>query len=284
MAIKAQLPTPNTEKASKVEIKPFDMHALWRLGFWGSSAAVALAAVVIVTQSDTGTQRLQVAIANITDSSAPAPIAVAQLIPRKTETDAETRRLADNIRTLTADRDRLLARVGGLERSLDDMTGSIRAANAANRASAPTPAPVIAPPKTAPVATSAAPAAPPAAPALQTFPPPLVTVSVTPTWPSAERPSGPGGIGIDLGGAASIGGLRAQWLAIKAQHGPLLVGMQPVVIMRETQGGSPELRLIVGPLANGAAAAALCATLNAARAACRPAAYEGQRLATRSTP
>ena len=38
----------------------------------------------------------------------------------------ETRRLSETVQALTADRDRLLARVASLERSLEDVTSSIK--------------------------------------------------------------------------------------------------------------------------------------------------------------
>jgi hypothetical protein len=43
--------------------------------------------------------------------------------------------------------------------------------------------------------------------------------------------------------------------------------------------GGVELRLIVGPVANAAAAARLCTAM--VGAVCQPAVYEGQRLALR---
>jgi hypothetical protein len=259
------------------EIKVFDMRALWRLGFWGSSAAMALAAVVIVTQSDIGTQRLQVAIANIRDPALPARTAVAQVAPRNTDAENEARRLSETVRALAADRDRLQKRIAGLERNLEDMTGSIRVASAATRAATPTPAPAAAPPKTAqPAAASST----PNVPLLQTFPPAIVTASVETAWPSDE-PSAPKEFGVDIGGASSIETLRANWLAVKARFGPLFVGMRPVVGVRERKSGQAELRLIVGPLPSNAAAAKLCATLSLAQSVCHPAAFEGQRLAAR---
>ncbi len=243
MAIKAQVAAP------KPKNKPFDMRALWRLGFWGSSAAVALAAVVIVTQSDTGAQRLQVAVANVRDPAMPALPTIAQLIPRDADSAGETRRLAAAVRDLRNDRDRLLTRIAGLERNLDDMTGSIKTAPASARSEAHT--------------ASAAPA--------------ITNVTPAPAELTAARME----FGADIGGAASMEALRSQWAAAKANHGPLFEGLLPVVGVNESRPGMPELRLIVGPLANAAAAAKLCTTLAAARMACRAAVFEGQRLAAR---
>src|SRR5262245_46425668 len=109
--------------------RPFNMRALWRLGLWGTSAAAALTLAVVAGYSDTGARRLMAATA------APGGAAVAQRAPaattaqpaaRPSETEAETRRLAEAVRALTADRERLAARLGTLERSLEDVTGTIK--------------------------------------------------------------------------------------------------------------------------------------------------------------
>ena len=86
------------------------------------------------------------------------------------------------------------------------------------------------------------------------------------------------GIGVDIGGAASMQALRAQWTTAKANYGLLFEGLRPVVAVREIRPGVPELRLILGPLANTAAAAKLCAALAAAHVSCRKTVFEGQRL------
>ncbi len=87
--------------------------------------------------------------------------------------------------------------------------------------------------------------------------------------------------GIDIGAAPSLDGLRAQWAAIKAQHGALLDGLQPAVAIRETARSGHELRLIAGPLTNAALAARICVVLTKYGRQCRATAFEGQRLALR---
>ena len=50
--------------------------------------------------------------------------------------------------------------------------------------------------------------------------------------------------------------------AVKANQPGLLEGLRPLIALREGQkGGSPELRLVAGPLANASVAARLCAAL-----------------------
>lgn len=86
-------------------------------------------------------------------------------------------------------------------------------------------------------------------------------------------------IGVDLGGATSVEGLRAIWARVKESHPPL-ADLRPVIAVREsTRSGAVELRLVAGPVVNQGAAARLCAALAAASIPCRSATYDGQRLA-----
>ena len=99
----------------------------WAL--WGTSAAAALTLAVVAGYSDTGSRRLMAAAAppggTTVAQRAPAA-ATPQPVARSSETEAETRRLAEAVRALTADRERLAARLGTLERSLEDVTGAIK--------------------------------------------------------------------------------------------------------------------------------------------------------------
>ena len=107
------------------------MRALWRFGLWGISAALALAAAAWSAHSDFGTQRLVNAFSvPATEMRPPAPSA-AQLLARSLEAENETRRLAEAVRLINVDRDRLLARVRTLERNLDEVTDSIAHVRAA---------------------------------------------------------------------------------------------------------------------------------------------------------
>jgi len=88
----------------------------------------------------------------------------------------------------------------------------------------------------------------------------------------ATRPE----VGVDIGGAATVEALRSLWTAAKARAAPLLDKLRPVVVVREVRPGSVELRLVIGPLANAAAAARLCASLAATGRACRPTVFDGR--------
>jgi hypothetical protein len=272
--------------------------AFWRLSAWGGATAVALAALAVVMQTDAGSERLQVAIAQ-----AVQPERVIAMIdkPRVTETAAETKRLETQVQKLAADRDRLVARLASLESTLDDVTGSIKRQTAPAAAPAPTiqistPAPVLqAAPATAP--PTMAPLAMPAVnesavtwssnqpvqagtPIPEPVPLPPVRVAVAPaSEPATELPRKPE-LGVDIGGGANLEVLNARWAAVKANFGPALGGLHARA-GHDPRPGSTDYRLLAGPLPNAAAAAQLCARFAAARVTCRTVKFDGERLAQR---
>jgi hypothetical protein len=267
-----------------------DMRGLRRLAIWGLSATAALAIAVAAAFSDAGSRRLLASAppsnaASVVQKTAP-PVAPAP------DRDAESRRLAEMLGVLVADREQLVARIGAIERNLEDVTGSIQR-QAAAAAAAPAPA--------SPAAT--VPAAPP--PSKEAALTPVEPSSPARPAPAPVAPGNPGGadqalapaeplvapsavesattrtaFGVDVGGAASFDGLRVLWASTKGSNAALLEGLHPVVATREnSRTKAVELRLIAGPLANVEAAARLCAMLTAARRYCQPVAFEGQRLA-----
>ena len=135
-----------------------DMAALWRFGTWGVCAAAALIAVAVASQTERGGERLHSAFAAPASTPVDEAVAVAEARQRAAEAQAETERLAAQLRDLTADRDRLAARVAGLEHNFEDITGSIK------REVAEVAARVAPPPADLPKIASVAPAQP-AAPA-----------------------------------------------------------------------------------------------------------------------
>ena len=95
---------------------------LARLGAWISLATVAVIAVFLVARTEPGIRRIATLLAPAEASrTSKAP----QLANRPSDQEAEQRRLAEAVRTLNADRDRLAARLTVLERNLDEVTGSI---------------------------------------------------------------------------------------------------------------------------------------------------------------
>jgi hypothetical protein len=138
----------------------FDRRALWRLGSWGVGATAAVVLAVMANQSSLGFRREQVAAADITRQAQQI-----QLVARESQSDA--RRLAAAIDTLNSDRDRLYARVTGLEQGLESVTGAIvRQGSAAasppvahaepQAAQTPQPSLAVAPVATAPTTAPAA--------------------------------------------------------------------------------------------------------------------------------
>ena len=126
-----------------------DTGTLWRVTSWGAAATLALAAAVLITQTDSGAQRLRLAFTaqpadhiRVADAKATAAAKLAQA------QRLETQRLQAEVRALAADRERLSARVVSLEQNLNDMTGSIKRELAQVAATTPSPPPVVSQPTT----------------------------------------------------------------------------------------------------------------------------------------
>ena len=108
-----------------------DMRPLLRLTVWGCGAIIAVGATVLAGRTDVGTARARVALATFRT----APLDLVKhpndmLASRPTGPDETEQRLAEQVRALTADRDRLAERVASLEHNLTDLTGSIARAPA----------------------------------------------------------------------------------------------------------------------------------------------------------
>jgi hypothetical protein len=254
----------------------FDVPTLIRLGFWGVGAIVALTIAVLAGRSDLGEQRVEVALANISAKPGePSRTLTTQLLARAGNVETQNRKLTESIQTLSADRDALANKVTSLEQSLGDVTGSIsKLARAPTQASPPAPA-----------------QAAQSSPGQAGQPTVVATLKATPPAndDKPEKPDEPtdstGSIatttefGIDVGGAATMVGLRTRWTILKASYGPVFEGLRPVVSLREKPKGGFDLRLVAGPIANAAGAAKLCAEFTGTKVGCRPTLFDGQRLA-----
>jgi hypothetical protein len=299
MANKLAAPEPDLPNIRK-HLRP---RTAWRVLGWGGAATFALAAVAYIGQTDSGSKRLQLALAMVSE-----PVRVVAQIPTAAP-EAETQRLAAQVRDLAADRERLTARIATLERNLADMTGSIKKQSeqlAAARAAA-TPPPVPSTPATTPAVVAAP---PPPAPALPTLTPlampkvnetaagwatstpqaaepapdqvplPPVRVAAAPaSEPAAEPPPAKLEYGVDLGAATSLEALRIHWAAVKANYGPLLVGLHPLATQHTKTPTGVTYRLVAGPLPDMSAATQLCARFPITRTGCRAAKFTGVQLA-----
>lgn len=246
-----------------------DFRSLKRIAWWGSAAVGALLAAVAAVTSQSGSARITTAVQGTPKTTASVP-------PRPMSEEPDARRLAELVRSLTADRDRLLMRMTALERNLQDVTGSVSRMNEAP-AAAPGGSLLTAGPSfmgtiTAPQTVAA-------------FPSTRIATGHAAANGKAPAPESVGTItefGIDIGGGQSVEGMRELWMSARATHGGLFDGLRPVIAVRDTKpGGSAELRLVLGPLSNANAAAKLCASLAASGWTCRPAVFDGQRLALR---
>lgn len=87
--------------------------------------------------------------------------------------------------------------------------------------------------------------------------------------------------GVDVGGANSVGGLRALWRGLlKSRSNAALTTLRPIMVIKETSNGlGMQLRLVAGPLGDAAAAAKICAGLIENDRPCETTVYDGQRLA-----
>lgn len=247
------------------------MRQFWWLALWGSTATAALAFAVVVSRSEVGTQRAEIALASLSGRQ-PAPV-------KTFDAEKETRQLRDALRALAEDRDRLTTRVASIEQNLDVVTGSVTreleaVRSAASAAAAPwpaDPAPEPTPPEA--IAATVAPAA------TEPAPTGLPVPDVAPAAAAAAAVDD-AVFGADLGGAPTIQALRLRWETIRSAHPRLFADLRPVVSVRDmTRSNRVELRLVVGPLSNAGAAAQLCAAVSTARQSCRPARFDGQRLA-----
>lgn len=249
------------------------LEALSRIAGWGTATAVALGALIFTAQSDTGSRRLQLALES--PLAEDTPVAVAALA----KPDPALKLLQARLDRLDGERMRIDARLTTLEHGLEDMTGSIRR-QSERQPAAPRPfieLPVIPKVETLPAASgpeamsvasdpTPGPAPEPAAEA--TSEPVPVTVPFPRPRPPPRRHSH-AEYGVELGTARDTEALRARWLAIKANFGPLLVGLSPVGV-KDHRPGAAQLRLVAGPVKTLSAARELCARFEAAKGYCWP--------------
>ena len=263
MAAKAEL--AKTEQAKTEE--NVDLPTLKRLGFWGGGAVAALLLAVLAVRTDSGARR-------ISEGFAPKIVTATET---RAEPSADIKRLVESIRTLSGDRDRLLARVTVLERNLEDVTGSVtRIGTSKSESRDASGSQLVIGPSI--ISTISAPQT------ITSFPANRVANAHSAARGTAPAPESVGTVtefGADIGGGPSIEALRNLWSSARGTHGALFDGLRPVIAVRDLRRAAEELRLIVGPLANANAAARLCASLSASGWTCRQAIFDGQRMSAR---
>src|SRR5690348_11673672 len=93
----------------------FEDVGLVRLTTWATTAAVALTVAALASLSSVGSERMTGALAALYSTPSRA------LAQQQAEIENQRRSLNEALRLLASDRDRLMTRVGSLERNLDDI-------------------------------------------------------------------------------------------------------------------------------------------------------------------
>jgi len=263
--------------------RPSPWQGLWRQAGWGLAAATALSIAVLSNRDDDAPQRFAALLLSLRSQEQPAAHSF----------DAETaaRQLAQAIRNLADDRDKLATLLNALDHEMRDMSGAIKQqieaakSEAIKTAKQAPPWPESAPPvpmTLADVAVMVKTVSP--APAGAAEPPsPSVATSATNTdeHASPDTTASLGqAYGADLGTASTMKTLHHRWASLRAAHPQLFEGIQPVVSVKQNpRTDRTELHLIVGPYANAETAAQFCDFVVPYHVNCQPAMFDGSRLA-----
>lgn len=134
-------------------------------------------------------------------------------------------------------------------------------------------------PSTSPKTAAAPPAQAPQKPEAVASAPPAAAddgPEATESIPKIQRTE----FGVDVGGANSVGGLRALWRGLlKTRANAPLAALRPIIVIKESSTGlGMQLRLVAGPLTDAAAAAKICASMSANDRPCETTVFDGQRL------
>jgi hypothetical protein len=300
----------------------FDMGELWRVGLWGMAAAAALLVAVFASSTERGNERLMRALSQGRDTAkAPAADPRRALEEKEGQRLADAVRLISADRDALLVRITALeSSVRSISDSITRMEQTVRAALAAApppdlpsaaptaTAAAPqtvdvtaaTPTPEVTATTAAPFDVMTAvmpsfsgsialptPKVPPAAPEVPQQATPDSAPDASAAIPLETGPEGPETVtrtklGLDIGTAKSLEGLRTLWRAAQRRHPMQLEGLHPIVHVRElSRPGGIQLRLVAGPILTAAAAARLCAEIAANGTPCESALFDGQRLALR---
>jgi hypothetical protein len=270
--------------AKSVALKrPPTLGNLWRQAGWGLAAVAALFVAVLSGRDDGAMQRVGALLVSLDVLPAPPP-------KHQFDPESAARQLAQAVRGLAEDRDRLATRLAAIERDMGDMTGSIKKQIEAVKAakSEPPPWPGDAPPvpmtpaDIAAMITPVSPAAASPAPSQSTAASPPSAEPVTAAGPApAEVPATAAtAYGADIGTASTMKALQARWVGLRTAHPALFDGLQPLVNLKQNRRSNrTELHLVVGPYSNAEAAEQFCDFVMPFHLTCQPAMFDGSRLA-----
>ena len=214
---------------------------LWRQAGWGLAAATALGIAVLGSRDDDAPQRFAALFSSLRSQEQPAA--------HSFDAEAAARQLAQALRSLADDRDKLATRLNALDREMRDVSGAIKQQIEAAKSEAiktakqapPWPESVPPVPMTlADVAVMVKTVSP--APAGAAEPPsPSVATSATNTdehAPPDTTASLGQAYGADLGTASTMKTLHHRWASLRAAHPQLFEGIQPVVSVKQNLDGS----------------------------------------------
>jgi hypothetical protein len=242
--------------------KTFTIRGLRHGATWGATAAGALLIAVISSRSEVGAQRF-----------AGMFQADPQIAKRTFDAEAETRRLAAAVNGLATDGEQIKSRLAAVEHDMGDVTGTIsKEIEEAKQAQRSEDGPSV----SSTAAVTAAMPLPSPTRVVTPVPAATQTLADLPATTTQTR------FGVDIGSGLTIQALRARWATLRTAHPALLEGLEPIVSVKEVpRANRAELRLVVGPLEEAAAATQLCSALTLFGLFCQPAIYDGQRLAQR---
>ncbi|EJW11698.1 hypothetical protein A33M_2895 [Rhodovulum sp. PH10] len=121
----ANRPTNRPQARQTKDDRRIEVGPLFRLAGWGLAAVAAVGLAVLAGRSEVGERRLAMASGPLAARADAMKIATAQAMTQAIETERETRRLAESLKSLEGDRDTLAGRLAAVEASLADLTGSI---------------------------------------------------------------------------------------------------------------------------------------------------------------
>jgi hypothetical protein len=266
-----------TAKSARLQ-KPSPWQGVWRQAGWGLATAAALSVALLSSRDDMAPQWLAGMLS----------LHARELGAHSFDAETAARQLAQALRSLADDRDRLAIRLNAVEHEMRDLSGTIKLqidaakTDAIKTAKQAPPWPDSAPPvpmTLADVAVMVKRISPAPGSAADSASSAAATNTAEQALADASGSLGQA-YGVDLGTASTIKTLHQRWATLRTAHPQLFEGVQPVVSVKQNaRNGRTELHLIVGPYANAESAAQFCDYVVPFHVNCQPAMFDGSRLA-----